>query len=333
MKPIVALVFLGLLALAPSVSAGYISQSSSAFGWSQRVQFGEHVQDIPPAVVSTGSGLCVVSQLKAGGIVVNCRADGLWVGWESLGGSMNGSAAAASDGEDIYVAIRGMDDAVWSIQRVAGVWSSWESWGGRTYSDPVIAKTSGGVVIAVKGADGKLWVNRKNGTGLLEGWRQAGDLVIKGNLSISEEDDVAAVAARDGGDSVYVIEMNASGSWGAWINTGGQGITDPSIFVAGGVIHASVVGLDGSLWYARKNGSWSVWQSLGGNLSKKPVISADAEGRVFAASWNARTVYFRILENGVWSAWFSSPGVSTEYNAAVYGMEYAVFMTSVDEHL
>ncbi|MGZ4951276.1 MAG: hypothetical protein ACXVI0_09145 [Halobacteriota archaeon] len=52
---------------------------------------------------------------------------GAWSGWESLGGALSASpAAAASGGNRIDVFVRGTDGAVWEKTN-NGVWGGWTS--------------------------------------------------------------------------------------------------------------------------------------------------------------------------------------------------------------
>ena len=87
-----------------------------------------------------------------------------WSGWQSLGGKLTSSAAAATapGSSRIDVFVRGTDGAIWqrTTTTKGGSWSGWTSRGGQIPVNTVPAACSWGsgrVDLFANGTDGQLW--------------------------------------------------------------------------------------------------------------------------------------------------------------------------------
>ncbi len=98
-------------------------------------------------------------------------------GWANLGGLIGYDLAVTTDGDSLYVAGVGGDQALWTRRLTGSTWSGWQSLGGAVTSpaagtfDDV---TGTGYLFAV-GADGAIWYQGVTG-GVWSGWYGVGGL-------------------------------------------------------------------------------------------------------------------------------------------------------------
>ena len=87
--------------------------------------------------------------------------NGAWSGWESLGGILTSSpAAASSTSGKIDVFVRGTDAGLWQVEYSNNGWLSWTSLGGIIYpgTGPAVSSWgSGRLDVFVGGTDLALW--------------------------------------------------------------------------------------------------------------------------------------------------------------------------------
>ncbi|OLB80122.1 MAG: hypothetical protein AUI14_07855 [Actinobacteria bacterium 13_2_20CM_2_71_6] len=90
------------------------------------------------------------------------KRGGGWSDWESLGGSLIGSPAAAIDSSGrLHVFVVGTDRQLyvkWQVGPNAGWTTDWTSMGGRLTSNPAALASLGGLIeVFARGADNAMW--------------------------------------------------------------------------------------------------------------------------------------------------------------------------------
>jgi hypothetical protein len=150
-----------------------------------------------------------------------------WSGWQSLGGKLTSSAAAATapGSSRIDVFVRGTDGAIWqrTTTNKGSSWSGWTSRGGQIPVNTVPAAcswTSGRVDLFANGTDGQLWWKyTTNGGSSWTGWQALGR-----PLGESLTSSPAAAAPSSGAMDVFVRGADyglwertyGSSSWSGW---------------------------------------------------------------------------------------------------------------------
>jgi len=297
-----------------AVDASYLNSSGEVLGWSdwECLSATNVIENSASLSVAPAEGSVAIVSTVSSAVVYNYRNSlGLWNGFENLGWLMKGNAAVASGDGVLYLAIRGADDALWVNKKVSGAWSGWARWNGSISADPVAAETSVGLDVGVKGADGRLWLRREYTSGALSAWFPIEGVSVKDGLSIASEEGEVLIAARNESNGVYVIARDALGNWGAWTGIGGIGQYDPYIYMENGVVHVSVVGSDGALWYTRRvGGVWQQWTSLGGSVLGKPQIAGAGGSILIAVKGSDGGLWFRMNSSaGTWSNWNGVPNL------------------------
>jgi len=314
------------------VGASNFDTTNTVLEWSETARIGGKIRIDSLSAVNNSSEVVVVAENLSGEVVYVQRVENFWSEWKNLNGKMKGQAALDADGNSVYVAIRGLDDALWFNQKNSSGWMGWSSWGGGMTASPVILKTDIGVEAAIKGLDDSLWVKRKNNDGTFADWRKIGDLKIKGDISIAGDGGEVIIVARGQDNKIYVVERNGVGIWGEWNFTGGVGVSDPIIYNEGGIYYMAAVGRGNGLWYVKKeNGVWGDWQSLGGNLTAlRPVIAGDSGNIAFFAMAPTNEVWYRLLRGGQWVDWHAANGRSNYFDAASVGGEILLLQAAAD---
>jgi hypothetical protein len=142
--------------------------------------------------------------------------DGTWHNWQSLGGYLTSSPAAASVRTDsIYVAARGNDGALWDRWSSNGGlgWGSWYSWGGQLLEGTGPAAVSygtGTLSYFVTGTNNALW--RWSGGA----WTSVGGKLTSSPAVTSPSDYAVVVFGRGGDGNIWWTSWSASTGWQAW---------------------------------------------------------------------------------------------------------------------
>lgn len=116
-----------------------------------------------------------------------------------------------------------------------------------------------------------------------------------------------------GTDNNLYYRTKTTGSWSNWTSIGspnGGATSDPSAVSWGqNRIDVFVRGGDNALWHRAYNGSWGVWESLGGYLTSAPDAASWSWGdlEVFVRGGDNK-LYQKRFTNGVWSGWIGDAG-------------------------
>ena len=139
-------------------------------------------------------------------------------GWISLGGLITSNLAVTTDGNSLYVAGAGADQALWTRKLTGSTWSGWQSLGGAVTSPPASTydpTTGSGYLVAV-GSDGAVWYQGV-ASGAWSGWYGLGGLAAS----------TPAVIARTGGLDVYVVGVDLAMWQQRWERRQLVGLAEP----------------------------------------------------------------------------------------------------------
>ena len=156
-----------------------------------------------------------------------------WSAWESLGGYLTSSPAAAAlptldfTGNSIDVFVRGGDGALWQRTYGNNAWSGWKGLGGQLASGTGPATDAGRISVYqigrldvfVEGTDAGLWHRVKIGT--WSGWQSLGGKLTSSpgaadvNLNFGSQQIDVFVRGTDAGlwQKYYVVATN---QWSGW---------------------------------------------------------------------------------------------------------------------
>ena len=223
------------------------------------------------------------------------------VGWEPLGGVLDGGPAAASWASGrLDVFVTGTDRQLWH-RWYEGAWSGWEVLGGGMSGGPAVASWGPGRLdVFARTTDGQLW--HRFYAGVWSGWEPLGGVL----------DDRPAVASWGPGRlDVFVTGTDGqlwhrwyAGVWSQWEVLGGRLSGGPAVASwSAGRLDVFARGTDGQLWHRWYAGGWSEWEALGGLLDGGPAVASWSAGRldVFVTGTDGQ-LWHRWYE-GAWSVW------------------------------
>jgi hypothetical protein len=170
--------------------------------------------------------------------------------WVSLGGgSMPGPHDAVCDGGRYTVFMRGLDNALWTIesQSPGGPFGPWTSLGGQHAGSPsAVCSAPGSTDVFLRGSDGALWVRSRRG-GVWSAWQSLGGALTSDPIAISALPGRVDVFARGTDAAVWRRSFNGS-AWADWQRLGGQITGRPSVASSEpGVIDIAVLATDQSI--------------------------------------------------------------------------------------
>ena len=220
-----------------------------------------------PVAAVDGDGDVIVMVLNgAGNLFYQRLANGVWSGYQSLFGVLDGQLELVEYQGDLHLFAYNQAGLLWTR-----VWNhTTDTWGDWTPLDGVL---TGGPAAAVYGSD--LYVYGINPEGILfyralSGGTWAPWTPLDGVLG--DAPDVASTASEQivlgtnlGGN---LWERTNTGSFGGWTPLDGVLATGPEVVAVGDSIYAFGLNADGNLWYRKWNGSsWEAWTNLGGILA------------------------------------------------------------------
>lgn len=217
--------------------------------------------------------------------------------WVRLGGVVVSDPGATQlPNGDVFVAIRGQDNAVWYMSRVGGVWGTFKRLGGVTVSGIEVdnGAAAGAIDVWIKGQDNAVWGNRTLDMGVSWlGWVSLGGVTLQ---------DVGAISTGLGNEDLFIrgqdnaIWWRASGS-SAWTSLGGVLVTGAGVASCSvGHMDIFAVGQDLHLWTrgtTNSGATWSAWSQLPGIWSSDP-------GAVCRPGTNTIDIYARGKDFALW---------------------------------
>jgi peroxiredoxin len=142
-------------------------------------------------------------------------------GWQSLGGKLTSSPAAASPSADVIDAfVRGTDGALWQKAYAANAWEGWKSLGGQIPAGTGPAACSWGagrLDVFVQGSDAAMW--HKSYAGSWSGWQSLGGILTSSPAATSPNTGVIDAFVR--GSNPGLWEKTYNGGWSGWSSISG----------------------------------------------------------------------------------------------------------------
>lgn len=215
-----------------------------------------------PAAVAWGGNVTVAVRGTDNALWIRTLSGGTWGSWTSLGGTLTGSPALASqNSSDVEAFIRGSDHGLWQDTFNGSSWSGFSSLGGPDSGTFVGDPTA---------------TSRTNG--------------------------VITVYLRAADNSVYETYWTSGGGWsGSWNSIGGSLSSSPNVSNEGsGEESLFGRGTDGVLYRDTWSGSWSGWTAVGGPtngvITGTPATVSWTSGRTDVLVWSADgPLYHRTL--------------------------------------
>jgi len=294
--------------------------------------------------------LCTLSVSAADGGRVNVKTPAALVGAPLA----SAPAVAAPAVDDLYLFVRGTDNACWWKHFDGSAWTDWTSLGGALSSAPtaIAASASGrsGVVISVRGTDGGIWARAYSPDfNSWSSWQGLG-----GQLYADTGPGLYASADASGNGIIGVFVtgtdqalwhqyynagalMAGSTTGSGWQYLGGVLTSTPAaVATSPSSIMAFGRGSDAQLWYRSSSSSgWSGWQSPGGQLlaGTGPAIVVSNKIDVYVTGTD-NAVWYKSY-TGTWSSWGTIGGLSNYSPSATReGTSFIdVFVTGTDGNL
>lgn len=238
--------------------------------------------------------------------------DGTWYGWEPLGGLLTSGPGVASWSEGrLNVFVKGTDQQLWHKAWDGSAWHEWQPLGGFLTSAPAVTSWGPGRLdVVVAGINGELWHRSFDGPSGWSGWASLGGATRDDPAITSWGKDRIDVFVRGTDQQPQLWHKWSDGSgWHDWAPAGRNLTTGVSATSLGaGLIDVGAGGANGMPQRLPFNGTWQVWQPLGGATDYPPALVAvgSNEERVFATG---------ILTNGLWEGRISEPLSPSPVNA------------------
>ncbi|WP_285679795.1 hypothetical protein [Actinoplanes sp. NBRC 103695] len=234
-------------------------------------------------------------------------------------GSFTGQTGASvyTDGRFQVTALRTTGDYWTASQKTAGGadFNPWGGFGGSMVSSPTqITLSTGTTINLAVDSDGALWHHRVV-TGTTSYWRNLGDQDLVGPVTAVPVAQGQQLFARDTSGAVRTVLYANDGTMGAWVNLGGNNVTDRPAVVAypGPRLRAVVHAADGTIQTKIQNtdGSWPAdWETVGGTftfvgapaaildpvLGRTALVARGTDNEIYAA-------FETSAGSGTWGQW------------------------------
>jgi hypothetical protein len=227
-------------------------------------------------------------------------------GWESLGGGVTLTPAAASWGVGrVDVFIRGADNGLWHNTWNNTSWSGWTSMGGILMSGPATVSWSANRIdVFVRGSDNGLYHRYSNDGTSWSGWESLGGILTSAPTVTSWSSGRLDIFAR-GGDNALWHKWWDGQRWNGWVSLGGNLTSDPGAVSWGpNRIDIFYRGSDNALWQKSWTGQqWTSPQSLGGVLTSGPAAASCASGHLDVFALGSDSSLYQLGNAGTWGGW------------------------------
>jgi hypothetical protein len=253
-----------------------------------------------------------------------------WSAWQSFGGNVTSdpTAVAGPDGE-VYIFVRGADNAVWMQLYNGTSWSGWRTLGGTATSDIVSYADSTGVYVFVRGFDNGLYWGTFSGA-TWSGWRSAGGSLAGRPAVTGDSSGVYAfVIAPNNG--IWVQHFSTSAGNG-FIPLGGSTNIDIAAAADSSGVAVYARGTDGALFRSvNTGGGFTAWQSLGGLLTSAPAaVGSGSTTNLFVRGLD-NALYWQPVTSGTPGGWRTLGGnVTSNATAAADAGGVTVFVRGLD---
>jgi hypothetical protein len=247
--------------------------------WSGYTPAGGVLSSLPYAVVDrtgvTGStGIYVFGRGADGALYTGLLTlDGVWHGWQGLGGYLSSFPTATVTESGLWVGARGGDDAFYAINLDHGSWSTWSGYGGYLTSAPWMASAGPEVDAFASGGDNGLYALELT----TASWAPLGGSVTSAPVALPGPDGISVLVR--GTDGAAYRRHGHAGDWAPYEPLGGYLTSAPFAAANADGISVYVRGGDGAAYRTRSDGTaWSPWTSLGGYLTSDPTPVVDDAG-------------------------------------------------------
>ncbi len=206
-------------------------------------------------------------------------ANGDFSGWSMIDGATNASPALTSDGTNLFLAVKGLDDTVFyrTYNCLLNTWGNWNALPGTTCDRIAIAIQNNRLNLVVRSSieTQVLWSGSVNlADDSFSGWTNIPGLTDSApTLTSSATQFYLLVRGLD--DRIYINTLS-SGVWQGWIVLNGLTCDSVAATVVGGNLEIVVRSVDGdALWHCSldlNTNVQSVWELLNGNTPSSPIF-------------------------------------------------------------
>jgi len=238
--------------------------------------------------------------------------------WDGLGSVTQDQPACGVLGGTLYIAVRGMDDAIWSnsMSLATSTWSGWSDVGGVATSSPILVSSPAANrldLIAI-GTGNSIWHKAFTGGVWSSSWDSVGGTTPSVPAAISDPTSVHLVV-RSSNNALYYNNMTfASGVWLGWTLIGG-GVTSNSPVLGmdpSNNLHLLALGDNSAVWHVSKpatGGDWgSTWDTAGGVTDLIPAIAFTGSDLVVVVRGADQGMWSNTLVSSSWNGWTSLGG-------------------------
>ncbi len=250
-------------------------------------------------------------------------------GWQSLGGSISATPAAASwAANHVDVFVRGTDNALYQDTWNGTAWTGFTSLGGNITSAP--AAVSWGpnrIDVFARGTDMALYHRAWDGVHWAP-WEYLGGTLNSAPAVTSWGSGRLDVFVR-GTDNALYHKWWTGAQWVGWEGLGGTITSDPGgVSAAPNTINVVARGTDNGVWTKSWTGTaWTGWSSLAGGASSAPSAASCVAGHLDVFVRGTDNGLYQVGFNGTsWVAWKGIGGWWTASPASVCPKGGAAFM-------
>jgi hypothetical protein len=250
-------------------------------------------------------------------VYTTLNENGIWLGWEKLGGIITSTPACTSTGSGyVHMCGRGSDGAMWWMYSTDSgfTWTPWHSAGGILYggTSPSVSNWgSGRVDWFVTGTNTHCYHKASTNPA---NWEDISGLLTSSPAAVAWDHNRIDIVGKGTDNHVWHKSWNGS-SWSGWDNLGGLELvnTSPAIASAGyRQLDVFAIGTDSALWTKHWQEGWSAWKSLGGICKSTPAACYYGDGLIVAVIGSDNNIWFRSTENNVLKPWASIDNVQFE---------------------
>lgn len=240
---------------------------NSGSGWTTPVSLGGTTYDQLAMCSRSNGSYEVFHRGIDNSLYVDSYLNGVWYGWQNLGGPItSGPAAVCRDSNHIDVYARGSNNQLVTKGWYNGTWYAWQNVAGPTgtltSAPSAVSRDASHIDVYVRGSNNQLltigWLN-----GTWYGWQDLGGSLTSNPYACNRDANHIEVFARGAGNAIFVRSWY-NGNWYAWENLGANATTAPAACCPNSsTIKMYHRGIDNNLYERTWSGSWGPYVAVG----------------------------------------------------------------------
>lgn len=267
---------------------------------------GAYIDDVTLTGIALNRTYLIVRGMNDG-IYYRSRTGGVWGDWTMLPGATTDSPAAAVLGNNLHIAVKGLDGNIWHgyVNLSTSTWSGWAMVPGATPSPPTLTASAACFAMVVRGLDNRIYYNFLSWRGWV-GWTALPGATTDRCAAAVSGDCLHIVVKGLTGEIWHSYVYLLTGEWSGWSMLSGATPSTPELTASATKLYLVVRGMNDGIFYRSWDGAfWSGWTELPGATINSPAAAVPGNNLHIVVKGLTGEIWhgYVDLTTSVWSGW------------------------------